>query len=106
MTSEIPPFKPGENDVLRICVLVAEMDDPLPGSEQRECADCGRAVWFNTKQVFRPGEEFGANPDLILCGACGIVRIAEEGAFVMNSGPEPFVIKSLAEQAKEFLDGH
>ena len=103
MTTELPPFNPAEDEVLRVCPLTTDIDEPTDNSEKRECADCGREVWFNTIQSHG---EFDEHPTVVVCGGCGLTRILNEGAYIMNMGDEPFEVKSLDEQAKEFLDGH
>lgn len=102
MTSELPAFNPAEDEVLRVCPLTTDIEEPTENSERRVCADCGREVWFNTAQSHGDLDQY---PILILCGGCGMTRILSDGAIIMNMGDSPFEVKSLDEQAKELFDG-
>lgn len=105
MTHELKHNVEGDA-IVRICSLVTEVPVPAPGSEKRPCDECEKEVWFAVNQKFPPGMEMGAHPDFIFCGDCGVLYMARDGATIMNIGPEPIQIKSLADQLKEYLDEH
>ena len=41
-------FNPEEDEVVRVCMLVEDMDNPVEDSVIKECAECHRPVWFST----------------------------------------------------------
>lgn len=97
-------FNPDEDDVVRVCMKVSEIDNPVAGSVIRQCRDCGEDVWFAENQQFAPGQEYGETPDVILCGPCAIVFIAVEGALLMNLSEEPIHVKPMTEEMTEYLN--
>lgn len=98
-------FNPDEDQVIRVCMLVEDLDDPVEDSVQRECSECHRPVWFSTAQRFKSGHEYAERVDIILCGICGLAHILREGGKIMNMTDEPFEVRSLDDEIREYLDG-
>lgn len=48
-----------DNDVVRLCVPVAELKEPAPGSVAVCCERCSEPVWFDPAQAIIPGEHIG-----------------------------------------------
>ena len=82
--------EPDQTWIVRLCMSVDDVAEPVEGSVRRPCDECGRLVWYDVNQPIPevPGVTFDG--EVAICTACFVVHEAygrEPAKFV---GPTPW----------------
>lgn len=70
--------EPDKEYAVRVCALVEEVGDPVPGSVHKSCEGCERDVWYNARQIVPPARGVTFEREVVVCIGCALLLMAQQ----------------------------